>query len=421
MKFISPSDEELSYLRADPLLWEQELDVRPEVAVAVEKAAGIRAGRVYWRSKHDHLYALELADLGRRRPSMAMVYGHWDRYEPRPPEHEIDADLMDFILWVAEVAEILDPGDVSRVAERAGVHPTWPKGAVLRTPEDRFANLPGFPYEPHYVEIEGLRMAFIERGEGDPILMLHGEPTWGYLYRHMIPQLAEIGRVIVPDLIGFGRSDKPVADNAYSYKSHVRWVRKFITALDLQRVTLVCQDWGGAIGLRILAQMPERFQRLVAMNTGIGGGFNPGQGFMGWRTFSQRVRELDLPRLMKNAVRRRVLTEAEAGAYGAPFPSAAYQTGALVFPRLVPVRPDHPGAYDNRVAIEKLKTLKLPVLLPWADSDPITGPWEAYLRKLFQNAAPELSIKGAGHFLQEDAGEEIAGHISRWMKETQSY
>jgi haloalkane dehalogenase len=420
MKFISPSNEELSYLRADPLLWEQELDVRPDVAVAVERAAGIRVGRVYWRSGYDYLYALELADLGRGWPSMAMVYGHWDRFEPRPPEHEIDADLMDFILWVAEVAETLNPGDVSRVAERAGVRPTWPKGAVLRTPEDRFTSLPGFPYEPHYVEIEGLRMAFVEHGDGDPILMLHGEPTWGYLYRHMIPQLAEIGRVIVPDLIGFGRSDKPVADNAYSYKSHVRWVRGFIASLGLQRVTLVCQDWGGAIGLRVLAQMPERFQRLVAMNTGIGGGFNPGQGFMGWRTLSQRVRELDLPRLMKNAVRRRALTEAEAAAYGAPFPSAAYQTGALVFPRLVPVRPDHPGAYENRVAIEKLKTLELPVLLPWADSDPITGPWEAYLRKLFQNVAPPLTIKGAGHFLQEDAGEEIAGHIFRWMKETQS-
>ena len=187
--------------------------------------------------------------------------------------------------------------------------------------------------------------------------------------------------------------------------------------MGLQRVTLVGQDWGGAIGLRVLAQMPERFRRLVAMNTGIGGGFNPGEGFMGWRIFSQRARELDLPRMMKGAVRRRTLTDAEAAAYGAPFPSADYQTGALVFPRLVPVRPDHPGAYDNRVAIEKLKTLKLPVLLPWSDSDPITGPWEAHLRKLFPNVAPPLSIKGAGHFLQEDAGEEIAGHIRRWMAE----
>ena len=418
MKFITPTAEELSYLRADPLLWEQELDVRPEVAESIEKATGVRAGRVYWRSEHDHLYALELADLGRGRPSMAMVYGHWDRYEPRPPEHEIDADLMDFILWVADSAPTLNPSDVSRVAQFAGLRPTWPDGSVLRTPEDRFANLPGFPYEPRYVEVEGLRMAFVEQGEGDPILMLHGEPTWGYLYRHMIPPLAKAGRVIVPDLIGFGRSDKPVADHAYSYKSHVRWMRRFIMALGLQRVTLVGQDWGGSIGLRVLAQMPERFQRLVAMNTGIGGGFNPGEGFMGWRIFSQRAKELDLPRMMKSAVRRRTLTDAEAAAYGAPFPSADYQTGALVFPRLVPVRPDHPGAYDNRAAIEKLKTLKLPVLLPWSDSDPITGPWEAYLRKLFPNVAPPLTIKSAGHFLQEDAGEEIAGHIRRWMAET---
>ncbi len=417
MNFITPSAEELSYLRADPLLWEQELDVRPEVAEAIEKAVGFRAGRVYWRSEHDHIYGLELADLGRGRPSMAMVYGHWDRYEPRPPEHEIDADLMDFILWVAEVAPTLNPSDVSRVAQFAGVRPTWPEGSVLRTPEDRFAHLPGFPYEPRYVEVEGLRMAFVEQGEGDPILMLHGEPTWGYLYRHMIPPLAEAGRVVVPDLIGFGRSDKPMADHAYTYKSHVRWMRKFIMALDLRRVTLVGQDWGGTIGLRVLAQMPEPFRRLVAMNTGIGGGFNPGEGFMGWRIFSQRAKELDLPRMMKSAVRRRTLTDAEAAAYGAPFPSADFQTGVLVFPRLVPVRPDHPGAYDNRVAIEKLKALKLPVLLPWSDSDPITGPWETYLRKLFPNVAPPLTIKGAGHFLQEDAGEEIAGHIRRWMAE----
>jgi len=416
MKFITPSSEELSYLRADPLLWEQELDVWPQAAEAIEKTVGIRAGRVYWRSEHDHLYALELADQGRGRPSMAMVLGHWDRYEPRPPEHEIDADLLDFILWIAEVCG-LDPDDVSRVAKFAGIRLTWPEGSVLRTPEDCFANLPGFPFEPHYVEIEGLRLAYIEQGQGDPILMLHGEPTWGYLYRHMIPPLAEIGRVIVPDLIGFGRSDKPVNDNAYSYKSHVRWVRKFIAALNLKQITLICQDWGGAIGLRILGQVPERFQRLVAMNTGIGGGFSPGEGFMRWRYFSQRVKELDIPSLMRNAVLRRKLSDEEAAAFGAPFPEGSFQTAALVFPRLVPIRPDHPGAYDNRVAIEKLKTLDLPVLLPWADKDPITGPWEAFLRKLFKNVAPPLTIRGAGHFLQEDAGEEIAENIRRWMSE----
>jgi haloalkane dehalogenase len=417
MNFIDPVPEELSYLRPDPLLWEQELDVRPEVAEAIEWATEMRSGRVYWRSEHDHLYALELADLGRGRPSMAMVYGHWDRYEPRPPEHEIDADLMDFMLWVAKVSSTLDPQDVARVAQFAGIRPNWPKGSVLRTPEDRFAHLPNYPYETHYIEVEGLRLAYIEQGKGDPILMLHGEPTWGYLYRHMIPPLAEVGRVIVPDLIGFGRSDKPVTENAYSYKSHVRWVRKFITSLDLQRITLICQDWGGAIGLRILAQMPQRFSRLVAMNTGIGPGLNPGEGFMRWRFFSQRARELDVPALIGAAVLKKKLTAAEAAAYRAPFPSAAYQTGALVFPRLVPIRPDHPGAYENRLAMEKLKTLKLPVLLPWSDSDPITGPWEASLRNLFQKVAPPLTIKGAHHFLQEDAGEEIAGHIRHWMAE----
>jgi haloalkane dehalogenase len=415
MKWVTPRAEELSYLRADPLLWEQELDVRLDVAQAIERTTGTRAGRVYWRSAHDHLYALELADLGRGYPAMATVYGHWDRYEPRPPEHEIDADLLDFSLWVAEVAAGLDPTDIARVAQYARIPTTWPEGTVLRTPDACFHELPDFPYPPQYVMVEGLRMAYIEHGIGAPIVMLHGEPTWGYLYRHMIALLAEVGRVIVPDLIGFGRSDKPVADNAYSFKAHVRWLRRFIAALDLQRITLVGQDWGGLLGLRVLAQMPERFSHLVAMNTGLPDGRDPGEAFRRWRRFAQRQRVLDVPALMRRAVRRRTLTEAEAAAYGAPFPSPVYQTAALVFPRLVPTRPDHPGAYDNRCAIAILRTLHLPVLLPWADSDPITGAWEEHLRSIFQNVAPPLTIAGAGHFLQEDAGEEIAEHIRTWL------
>jgi haloalkane dehalogenase len=418
MNFIIPSAEELSYLRADPLLWEQELDVRPRVAEAIERAVGLRAGRVYWRSAHDHLYALELADLGRGRPSMAVVYGHWDRYEPRPPEHEIDADLMDFSLWVAEIADGLNPMDVAKVARFARVQTTWPEGSVLRTPEDRFADLLGFPYEPKYVEVEGLRMAYVEQGAGDPILMLHGEPTWGYLYRHMIPPLAQVGRVLVPDLIGFGRSDKPVAANAYSYRSHARWVRRFIEALDLKGITLIGQDWGGLLGLRALAGMPDRFVRLVAMNTGFPTGHGFSEAFIKWRRFSQRVAALDVPVLMRNSLRKRVLTEAEAAAYAAPFPSKEYQTAALTFPRLVPIRVDHPGAYDNRVAVEVLKTLALPVLLPWASGDPITAPAEKFLRSIFKNTAPPLIIEGAGHFIQEDAGEEVAEHIVRWMATT---
>jgi len=415
MNLITPTDEELSYLRADPLLVEQELDVRPAVAEALERATGIRAGRVYWRSAHDHLYALELGDLGRGRPSTATVYGHWDRYEPRPPEHEIDADLLAFLLWFAGISGDMDPSDVERVAARAGIHTTWPEGSVLRTPEKRFADLPGYSHEPRYVEVEGLRMAYVEAGAGDPILCLHGEPTWGYLYRHMVPPLATAGRVIVPDLIGFGRSDKPRADNAYSYKAHVRWLRRFVEALDLHRITLVCQDWGGLLGLRVLAQMPERFVRLVAMNTGLPTGAPPGEAFLRWRLRAQHQRAFDLPAMMRAAIRGRILTDAEAAAYGAPFPSPEYQTAALVFPRLVPLRPDHPGAYDNRIAAETLRTLDLPVLLPWSTDDRITVPWEAPLRSLFRNVAPPLPIAGAGHFIQEDKGKEVAEHILRWM------
>jgi hypothetical protein len=208
-------------------------------------------------------------DAGCGRPAMATVYGQWDRYEPRPPEHEIDTDLLAVSVWAAEVADSLNPADVLKVAQFAGVKAGWPEGSVLRTPEERFTALPGFPYDPKYVEVDGLRMAYVEQGTGDPILLLHGAPTWSYLYRHMIPPLSQAGRVIAPDVIGFGRSDKPVADNAYTYKSHARWLCGFIEVLNLDRITLVCQDSGGLLGLRVLSQIPERFARLVAMNTGI--------------------------------------------------------------------------------------------------------------------------------------------------------
>lgn len=392
--------------------------MRPEVAEALEAAVGRRSGRVYWRSAHDHLYALELADLGRDRPSMATVLGFWDRYEPRPPEHEIDADLLAFLLWFAELSPGIEPSDVARVAAFAGVMTTWPPGSVLRTPEERFATLPGFPYEPRYVEVDSLRMAYVEAGAGDPILCLHGEPTWGYLYRHMMPTLAAAGRVLVPDLIGFGRSDKPAADNAYSYRSHARWLRYFIRALDLQRVTLVCQDWGGLLGLRVLASEPRRFARLVAMNTGFPEGEQLGPAFGRWRALSQRATALDVPAMLKNAVRGRSLSDEEAAAYGSPFPTPEYQTAALVFPRLVPTRPDHPGAYDNRVAAETLRSLELPVLTVWGEEDRVTAPWEERVRSLFRNVAPRLTVAGAGHFLQEDRGEDVAERIVDWMART---
>jgi len=419
MNFIEPPAEELQYLRPDPLLVEQELDVRPDVAQAIERAAGKRAGRVYWRSNHDYLYALELGDLGRGRPSLATVYGFWDRFEPRPPEHEIDADLLDFCLWVADTAESLNPADIARVAQHANVRTSWPEGSVLRTPEDRFQNLLDFPYEPRYVDVEGLRMAYVETGSGDPILMLHGEPTWSYLYRHMIPPMAQAGRVIAPDLVGFGRTNKPTAANAYSYRSHARWLRQFIVQLDLRRITLVCQDWGGLLGLRVLSQIPERFARVVAMNTGISPGGPPGEAFLRWRRFALRAESMDIGRLMNATLVSRKLTDAEAAAYNAPFPSKEFQTAALVFPRLVPIRYDHPGAYDNRVAIEHLRQLELPALLVWGKQDAITAPAEAHLRSIFRNLSDTVWVN-AGHFLQEDAGPEVAEHILRWMAGTQT-
>ena len=415
MKWTVPPSEELSLLRADPLLSEQELDVRPDVAEAVERATGMRAGRRFWRSPHDHLYALELGDLGRGRPSTATVFGFWDRFEPRPPEHEIDADLLAFCVWVASITGSLDPADIRKVAQFAGVRTSWPEGSVLRTPEDRFRVLPGFPYDPKYVDVEGLRMAYVESGRGAPILLLHGEPTWSYLYRHMVPPLSEAGRVICPDLVGFGRSDKPVAANAYSYKAHVRWMRAFVETLDLEDITLVCQDWGGSIGLRVLSEIPSRFSRLVAMNTGISPGGNRSEAFSAWRRFSQRVDSLEVGRLMRRTLTVGRLSDEEAAAYDAPFPSRQYQTGALVFPRLVPIRPDHPGAFDNRAAIERLRTLDLPVLLAWGGEDRITAPAEKHLRSIFRNVAPPLVLEGVGHFIQEDAGLVVAGHVLRWM------
>ncbi|HTT76118.1 MAG TPA: haloalkane dehalogenase [Candidatus Binataceae bacterium] len=414
MKLLTPTNEELSGLRADPLLWEQELDLQPNLAESIERSLGKRSGRVYWRSPHDHLYALELADLGRGRPSMALVYGMWDRYEPRPPEHEIDKDLIGFGVWFADQADGLDPSNLKRVLAHDRRQPSWPEGSVLRTPLEAFGELPDFPYEPRFAEVEGLQMAYVEIGEGAPLLLLHGEPTWGFLYRRMIPVLAKIGRVVVPDLIGFGRSDKPVPDNAYSYRSHARWLRQFIEQLNLESVTLVCQDWGGLLGLRVLSQIPERFSRLVAMNTAFPDGSELGAGFMRWRHYVQRLHELDAGSIVQRTLRRRQLSEAEAKAYRAPFPTADYQTGALTFPRLVPTHPDHPGAYENRVAIERLRKLDLPVLLPWGVADPVLGHLEPRMKAIFPNAR-SITVADAGHFIQEDAGEEVAQQISAWL------
>lgn len=415
MNFFEPDAEELALGRPDPLLWEQELDVRPAVAESLERALGFRAGRTHWRSDNDHLYAIELADTGRGRPTSATVFGYWDRWEPRPPEHEIDQDLLTFLAWFAGIADSMDPANLASVASRAGIAGQWPEGSVLRTPDERFADLRGFAYEPCYVEVEGLRMAYVELGDpdADPILCLHGEPTWGYLYRFMAPVLAQAGRVIIPDLVGFGRSDKPVAANAYTYRSQARRVRRFVEALDLWRITLFCQDWGGLLGLRVLSERPDRFARLVATNTGLPTGEgSSGDAFLAWRRFSQAA-PLDVGALMRLAVRRG-LSDAEASAYAAPFPGPEYLQGVHRFPILVPSRHDHPGAYENRQAAARLARLTdLPVYLPWG-RDPITRGWLSTARTLFPQATVEEQ-DNEGHFIQDELGADLAELVVSWM------
>jgi haloalkane dehalogenase len=415
MKFIQPEAEELELLRADPLLVEQELDVRPAVARSLERALGARAGRFYWRSDSDHLYAIELWDAGRGWPSSATVFGFWERFEPRPPEVEIDRDLVSALGWLAEQADGIERSDFERVVQFEKIPLDWPEGSVLRTPDERFQNLPGFGYELQYVEIEGLRMAYVEAGAGNPILMLHGEPTWGYLYRHMIPPLEASGRVIVPDLIGFGRSDKPVEKAAYTYRSQARRVRKFIEALNLQEITLVCQDWGGLLGLRVLSEIPDRFTRVVVMNTGLPCGEPQTATFLDWRRFSQSQPYLEAGQLLGRLVTRRKLSQQESAAYDAPFPGPEYQAGALAFPTLVPIRADQLASYENRNAAARLSKLKIPTFMIWGEQDGVSAVWEPQLRKLLRPSEATIMIKDAGHFIQEDAGSEVAEHIASWL------
>ena len=288
---------------------------------------------------------------------------------------------------------------------------------ALRTPNDRFVDLPSFPYEPRYAEVEGLRMAYVDEGEGDPVLCLHGEPSWGFLYRKMIPTLAKANRVIVPDLIGFGRSDKPEDRAAYTYEMHNKTMRAFIAALDLERITLVCQDWGGLIGLPIAADMPERFARLVIMNTGLPTGEQPpSEAFMAWRTAASKMTKMPSGKIVQSSTVTDLPDEVVA-AYDAPFPDATYQAGALEFPLLVPISPDAPAVPAMKAAKEKLSRWKNPALVMFSDSDPITRGGDKGFRALIPSAKdePEITIENAGHFLQEDKGEEIAKHIVQFI------
>jgi len=282
---------------------------------------------------------------------------------------------------------------------------------ILRTPDERFRDLPGYPFAPRYVDVGGLRMHYLDEGSGPTVLLLHGEPSWSYLYRKMIPLLAAAGlRAVAPDLVGFGRSDKPAARTDYSYQRHMDWLTGFVVALDLREVTLVCQDWGGLLGLRLAAEQGSRFARIVAANTGLPtGDHKPSDAFFAWQQFSQTVPELPVGGIVKSGCHRPMAAEVIA-AYDAPFPDERYKAGARQFPLLVPTRPDDPASAANRAAWDELKRWTRPFLTAFSDQDPITRGGERVLQRLIPGAAGHThpTITGGGHFLQEDCGEELA-------------
>jgi haloalkane dehalogenase len=290
---------------------------------------------------------------------------------------------------------------------------------VFRTPEQRFADLPRFAYEPRYIDQDGLRMHYLDEGEGDAVLCLHGEPTWSFLYRKMIPGLAPEARVVAPDYFGFGRSDKPTDLRWYTYDRHCESIRRLVEELDLQRVTIVVQDWGGPIGLRLAVEQPERVARLVILNTGVGGGRAPNDV---WLAFREVVRasggDFQPGRLIRRACVRGLDDELVA-AYDAPFPTPESKAGPLMFPEQVPTEPEHPNTAPLMAVREAMKRWEKPTLVLFGDSDPIFPPQVAEsISDLIPGALPAETIANAGHFVQEEAGEEVAARIVRFLAES---
>ncbi|HMP17302.1 MAG TPA: haloalkane dehalogenase [Gemmatales bacterium] len=286
------------------------------------------------------------------------------------------------------------------------------------TPEERFHNLPDFPFKPHYVSVNGLRLHYLDEGQGEVILCLHGEPSWCYLYRKMIPILSPEYRVIAPDLIGFGRSAKLIRPEDYTYAMHRQQLISFIEKLDLRNITMVCQDWGGLLGLPIAADQPERFARLVIMNTGLPDGTVPlTRGLQVWKKISALQRDMNVGAVIQMGTVTK-LSDAVLAAYNAPFPSAEYKAGAYRFPQLVPDNPQAEASSYLSRARSRLADWNKPCLVLFSNKDPITEGGAEFFRKLIPSAQdePELVIRDAGHFLQEDHGEELARHILQFLK-----
>jgi len=292
---------------------------------------------------------------------------------------------------------------------------------TLRTPDRCFEAVPDFPYQPRYTEIGGLRIAHIDEGPRDaaPVLLMHGEPTWSFLYRKMIPPLVAAGhRVVAPDLVGCGRSDKPTRRSDYSYLRHVQWMTAWMRANDLSRITLFCQDWGSLIGLRMVAEDPDRFDRIVLANGGLptGAGAVP-FAFRLWRAFSQYSPVFPVGRIVKAGCAK-PLTTAEVAAYDAPFPSGKYKACVRVFPTFVPIRPDDPERENNERAWRVLEAWHKPFLTLFSSRDPITRGGDRVFLKRVPGAQgqPHATTHGAGHFLQEDKGAELAATISSFIR-----
>ncbi len=296
---------------------------------------------------------------------------------------------------------------------------------ILRTDPSRFMNLPDYPYAENYLIINDpvigdIRVHYVDEGQKDaPIIFcLHGEPTWSYLYRHMIRIFVDAGyRVIAPDQVGFGKSDKPIHREDYTYANHVRWMSEVVTQLGLDNITLICQDWGGLIGLRLVAAMPERFARVSASNTVLVTGDQPlSEAFMQWQSFSQTDHDFNLGEMI-NQFSVRDFSAAEVDAYNAPFPTEEYKAGAREFPMLVPTTPDNVESQANREAWEVLEGFKKSFLTCFSDGDPVTSGFETFFQQRIPGCdnQPHIILENGGHFIQEDKGEDWANYVIRWI------